>query len=209
MDSGSPGPESYIFVAGRPNSYQQVSSGSSGGPFGDSANFPGYPFAAEGCGYPEFCSFCLLRCGMHYAKGSPDIAGVCSNPPDVEGRPIGIGHDEVFVMKMILAIVRPDRLENIQAALEDIGVSGMMVTEGHGLGAQEGPTERYRGFEYSLRMPAKIRIEIAVSDDQADDIVEALRQAAYTGSVGDGKIFVYALQDSVRVRTGEIGEASL
>jgi nitrogen regulatory protein PII len=112
-------------------------------------------------------------------------------------------------MKMILAIVRPDCLDPIQTALEDIGISCMMVTEGHGLGGQEGFIQRYRGFQYSVKMPAKLRIEIAVSNDQSEDAVNAIRKAAYTGSVGDGKIFVYALEDSIRVRTGEIGEASL
>jgi nitrogen regulatory protein P-II 2 len=112
-------------------------------------------------------------------------------------------------MKMILAMVRPDRLEPIQAALTDIGVSGMMVTEGLGLGDQEGHIERYRGFEYSIKMLAKIRIEIAVPDCQSDEVVESIRKAAYTGSIGDGKIFVYALEESVRVRTGEMSEAAL
>lgn len=112
-------------------------------------------------------------------------------------------------MKMILAIVRPDRLEHIQKALNDIGVSGMMVTEGLGLGDQEGRLERYRGFEYSVKMLAKIRIEIAVPDYQSDEVIDAIRKSAYTGSIGDGKIFVYALEESVRVRTGEMREAAL
>ncbi len=112
-------------------------------------------------------------------------------------------------MKMILAIVRPDRLEDVKAALVDIGVSGMMVTEGRGLGNQEGLVQRYRGFEYKLKMPLKVRIEIAVSDDQSDEVVQAIRKSALTGEVGDGKIFVYSLDSCVRVRTGEIGEASV
>lgn len=112
-------------------------------------------------------------------------------------------------MKMILAIVRPDRLEEVKAAMMEIGVTGMMVTEGRGLGNQEGHIERYRGFEYNVNMPAKVRIEIAVPDDQSDEVVQALRKAALTGEVGDGKIFVYGLDSCVRVRTGEIGEASV
>ena len=112
-------------------------------------------------------------------------------------------------MKMILAIVRPDRMANVRDALTNIGISGMMVTEGHGIGSQEGYVERYRGFEYSVGMLAKVRIEIAVSDDQSDEVVEAICKAAYTGEVGDGKIFVYALENCMRVRTGEIGEASV
>lgn len=112
-------------------------------------------------------------------------------------------------MKMILAIVRPDRLEEVKAALGDIGVSGMMVTEGRGLGNQEGYVQRYRGFEYNAKMAVKARIEIAVPDDQSAEVVQAIRKAALTGEVGDGKIFVYALDSCVRVRTGEIGEASI
>jgi nitrogen regulatory protein PII len=112
-------------------------------------------------------------------------------------------------MKMILAIIRPDRLEEVKTALADIGVSGMMVTEGRGLGNQNGHVERYRGFEYKVKMPAKVRIEIAVHDDQCDEVVLAIRRAALTGEVGDGKIFVYALDSCIRVRTGEVGEASI
>ncbi len=112
-------------------------------------------------------------------------------------------------MKMILAIVRPDRLEEVKAALVDIGVSGMMVTEGRGLGNQEGSVQRYRGFEYKVNMPVKVRIEIAVPDEQADEVVRAIQKAALTGEIGDGKIFVYALDTCLRVRTGEIGEASI
>ncbi len=112
-------------------------------------------------------------------------------------------------MKMILAIVRPDRLEEVKAALAGIGVSGMMVTEGRGVGNQEVQVQRYRGFEYNVKMPVKVSIEIAVSDDQSDEVVEAIRKAALTGEVGDGKIFVYALDTCLRVRTGEIGEASI
>ena len=112
-------------------------------------------------------------------------------------------------MKMILAILRPDRLADIKAALLDTGVSGMLVTEGRGVGNQKGHVERYRGFEYNVKMPVKVRIEVAVPDDQSDEVVQAIRKAALTGEVGDGKIFVYALDSCVRVRTGEIGEASV
>jgi len=111
-------------------------------------------------------------------------------------------------MKMILAILRPDRLAEIKAALLDIGVSGMLVTEGRDVGTQEGHLERYRGLEYNVG-PARLRIEVAVSDAQSDGVVEAIRKAAFTGEIGDGKIFVYALDSCVRVRTGEIEEASV
>jgi nitrogen regulatory protein PII len=112
-------------------------------------------------------------------------------------------------MRMILAIIRPDRLEEVKAALCELGVSGMTVTEGRGTGNEEGHIERYRGMEYKIGMLERIRVEIAVSDDQSGEVVEAIRKAAFTGEVGDGKIFVYALDSCVRVRTGEIGEASI
>jgi nitrogen regulatory protein PII len=113
------------------------------------------------------------------------------------------------IMKMVLAIIRPDRLQTVKEALIDIGVSGMMVTEGQGFGNQESYRERYRGLEYSSGMIAKMRIEIAVLDDQCDEVVRAIRNAAHTGEIGDGKIFVSSLEESMRVRTGEIGEASI
>jgi nitrogen regulatory protein PII len=112
-------------------------------------------------------------------------------------------------MKMILAILRPECLQEVQAALIDIGVSGLTVTEGRGAGNQEGYIECYRGFQYKKTMMAKIRIEVAVGDDRVDEAVELIRNAASTGEVGDGKIFVYALDSCTRVRTGEIGEASI
>ena len=112
-------------------------------------------------------------------------------------------------MRMVLAIIRPDRLEEVKAALLHIGISGMTVTEVRGTGNQEGHVERYRGLEYRIGMLEKIRLEIAVSDEQSDEVVQAIRKAACTGEVGDGKIFVYALDDCVRVRTGEIGEAAI
>lgn len=112
-------------------------------------------------------------------------------------------------MKMILAILRPERLLEVEGALYDIGVSGLTVTEGRGAGNQEGYIECYRGFEYKIGMMAKSRIEVAVRDDQVEEAVQVIRNAAATGEIGDGKIFVYALDSCTRVRTGEIGEASL
>jgi len=112
-------------------------------------------------------------------------------------------------MKMILAILRPERLVEVEGALCDMGVSGLTVTEGRGAGNQEGYIECYRGFEYKIGMMAKARIEVAVRDDQVKETVQVIRNAASTGEIGDGKIFVYALDSCTRVRTGEIGEASL
>jgi len=111
-------------------------------------------------------------------------------------------------MKMILAILRPDRLEEVKTALINVGVTGMMVIEGRGMGGQQGHPGRYRGFEYNIE-PIKVHIEIAVADNEANQVVETIQKAAFTGEVGDDRIFVYALDKCVRVRTGEIGEASV
>jgi len=112
-------------------------------------------------------------------------------------------------MKMIVAIIRPHRLQDVKDVLADIGVVGMTVTDVRGAGRQKGQVERYRGSEYSIDLLAKIKLEIAVLDEQCEEVVQTLRQAAYTGEIGDGKIFVLPLEDSIRVRTGERGEDSI
>jgi len=112
-------------------------------------------------------------------------------------------------MKMIFAIIRPHRLQDVKEALADVGVVGMTVTDVRGAGRQKGQVERYRGSEYSIDLLAKIKVEVAVLDDQCEEVVAAIRQSAYTGEIGDGKIFILPLEDSVRVRTGERGEDSL
>lgn len=112
-------------------------------------------------------------------------------------------------MKMIYAIFRPHRLQDVKEALADLGVVGMTVTDVRGAGRQKGQVERYRGSEYTIDLLAKIKIEVAVLDDQCEEVVQAIRKAAYTGEIGDGKIFVLPLEDSVRVRTGERGEDSI
>ena len=112
-------------------------------------------------------------------------------------------------MKMIFAIIRPHRLQDVKEALANVGVVGMTVTDVRGAGRQKGQVERYRGSEYSIDLLAKIKIEIAVLDDQCEEVVQSIRQSAYTGEIGDGKIFILPLEDSVRVRTGERGEDSI
>ena len=112
-------------------------------------------------------------------------------------------------MKMIFAIIRPHRLQDVKEALAIVGVVGMTVTDVRGAGRQKGQVERYRGSEYSIDLLAKIKIEIAVLDDQCEEVVQAIRQSAYTGEIGDGKIFILPLEDSVRVRTGERGDAAV
>ncbi len=112
-------------------------------------------------------------------------------------------------MKMVLGIIRPHRLQDVKEALADIGVVGMTVTDVRGAGRQKGQVERYRGSEYSIDLLAKIKIEVAVLDEQCEEVVQAIRKAAYTGEIGDGKIFILPLEDSIRVRTGERGEDSI
>jgi nitrogen regulatory protein PII len=112
-------------------------------------------------------------------------------------------------MKLILAVIRPHRLQDVIEALGDIGVVGLTVTDVRGAGRQKGQVERYRGSEYSIDLLAKIKVEVAVLDDQCEEVVQTIRKAAYTGEIGDGKIFVLPLEDSIRVRTGERGEDSL
>ncbi len=112
-------------------------------------------------------------------------------------------------MKMINAIIRPHRLQDVKEALADVGVVGLTVTDVRGAGRQKGQVERYRGSEYSIDLLAKIKIEVAVLDDQCEEVVQAIRKSAHTGEIGDGKIFIFSLEDSVRVRTGERGEDSL
>jgi nitrogen regulatory protein PII len=112
-------------------------------------------------------------------------------------------------MKMICAIIRPHRLDEVKNSLADMGVTGLTVSEVRGAGRQKGQVERYRGSEYSVDLLSKMKVEIGVSDSQCDEAVRAICEAAHTGEVGDGKIFVYDLVESVRIRTGESGEDSL
>ena len=112
-------------------------------------------------------------------------------------------------MKMIVSIVRPHRLQDVKQALSETGVLGMTATDVRGSGKQKGQVERYRGSEYKIDLLPKCRIEIAVTDDQAEEAIQAIRKAAHSGEIGDGKIFVLPLEDSMRIRTGERGEESL
>ncbi len=108
-------------------------------------------------------------------------------------------------MKMLIAIIKPFKLDAVREALADIGVQGMTVTEVRGFGRQKGHTELYRGAEYTVDLLPKIKIEIAVTPEMADKATEAILKAAKTGQIGDGKIFVYDLDQTVRIRTGESG----
>ncbi|MGH8054769.1 MAG: P-II family nitrogen regulator [Stenotrophomonas sp.] len=112
-------------------------------------------------------------------------------------------------MKLISAIIRPFKLDEVREALGAVGVSGITVTEVKGFGRQKGHTELYRGAEYVVDFLPKIRIETAVTDDRVDAVIESLQAAAGTGKIGDGKIFVTPLEQVVRIRTGETGADAL
>jgi nitrogen regulatory protein P-II 2 len=108
-------------------------------------------------------------------------------------------------MKLVTAIVKPFKGEDVREALSEIGIQGMTVTEVKGFGRQKGHSELYRGSEYIVDFLPKIRVEIAIDDDQLEGVVEAIISAAQTGRVGDGKIFVTPLEEVIRIRTGETG----
>ena len=112
-------------------------------------------------------------------------------------------------MKLIIATIKPFKLEEVREAVSKIGISGMMVSEVKGFGAQSGHTETYRGAEYTVNFVPKIKLEIAVKDEMAEQVVEAISNAAQTGKIGDGKVFVLELEKALRVRTGETDEEAL
>ena len=112
-------------------------------------------------------------------------------------------------MKMVKAIIKPFKLEEVKEALSEVGVEGMTVTEVKGFGRQKGHTEIYRGSEYTVDFLPKVKLEVAVSDDTVSKTVEAITKAAKTGKIGDGKIFVLPIEEAVRIRTDEHGDESL
>lgn len=112
-------------------------------------------------------------------------------------------------MKLITAIIKPFKLEDVKNALESLGVQGMTITEVKGFGRQKGHTELYRGAEYVIDFLPKLKLEIAISDNKVDEVVQAILEAASTGKIGDGKIFVSSIENIIRIRTGEVGEEAL
>ena len=112
-------------------------------------------------------------------------------------------------MKFVTAIIKPFKLDDVREALSEIGVQGITVTEVKGFGRQKGHTELYRGAEYVVDFLPKVKVEVAVSADLADQVIEAISKAANTGKIGDGKIFVFNLEQAVRIRTGETGPEAL
>ena len=112
-------------------------------------------------------------------------------------------------MKMVMAVIKPFKLDDVREALSAQGVAGITVTEVKGFGRQKGHTELYRGAEYVVDFLPKVKVEVAVADEQVEAVVEAIVRAAGTGKIGDGKIFVYALDRVVRIRTGELDADAL
>ena len=112
-------------------------------------------------------------------------------------------------MKLITAIIKPFRMDEARAALSDVGVQGITATEVKGFGRQKGHTELYRGAEYVVDFLPKVKLEIAVADEQVEATIEAISKAANTGKIGDGKIFVSPLEQVIRIRTGETGEDAI
>ncbi len=112
-------------------------------------------------------------------------------------------------MKLVTAIIKPFKLDDVREALSEIGVTGITVTEVKGFGRQKGHTELYRGAEYVVDFLPKVKIEAAISGDNVDQVIEAISKAANTGKIGDGKIFVSAIEQTIRIRTGETGPEAL
>ena len=112
-------------------------------------------------------------------------------------------------MKLVTAIIKPFKMDDVRSALSEIGVQGITVTEVKGFGRQRGHTELYRGAEYVVDFLPKVKLEIAAGDDQVDAIIDAILKSAATGKIGDGKIFVCPMEQVIRIRTGETGEEAL
>lgn len=112
-------------------------------------------------------------------------------------------------MKMIVAIIKPFKLDDVREALSEIGVQGLTVTDVKGFGRQKGHTELYRGAEYVVDFLPKVKVEVAVKEDLAERVIETIQKTANTGKIGDGKIFVYSLEQVIRIRTGESGNDAI
>jgi len=112
-------------------------------------------------------------------------------------------------MRLVTALVKPFKLDEVKEALHEVGVSGITVTEAKGFGRQKGHTELYRGAEYVVDFLPKVKIELIIEDEMVEKAVEAIRSSAQTGRIGDGKIFVSSIEDAIRIRTGERGDAAV
>ena len=112
-------------------------------------------------------------------------------------------------MKMVMAVIKPFKLDDVREALSEVGVTGVTVTEVKGFGRQKGHTELYRGAEYVVDFLPKVKLELIIEDEMVEKAVEAIRSSAHTGRIGDGKIFVSSIDDAIRIRTGERGDAAV
>ena len=112
-------------------------------------------------------------------------------------------------MKLVMAIIKPSKLDSVREALTELGIQGLTVSEASGFGRQKGQTEIYRGAEYVIDFVPKVRLDLVVDDDQVDGVVEAIQQAAHSDKIGDGKIFVLEVAQAMRIRTGETGNDAL
>ena len=112
-------------------------------------------------------------------------------------------------MKLVVAVIKPFKLDEVKAALEGVGIQGLTITDARGFGRQKGHTEVYRGAEYQVELLPKTRIEVLVDDEAADDVVKAVVAGARTGAIGDGKVWVLSVDQAVRIRTGEMGADAL
>jgi nitrogen regulatory protein PII len=112
-------------------------------------------------------------------------------------------------MRMVVAVIKHFKLDAVKEALTNAGVHGMTITDVKGFGRQKGHVEIYRGSSYEVRFIPKLKVEVAVADEKVEEIVNAIQRAAHTGEIGDGKIFIYDLKDTVRIRTGDRGESAL
>jgi len=112
-------------------------------------------------------------------------------------------------MKLVTVVIKPFKLEEVREALSNIGVNGLTVSEVKGFGRQKGHAELYRGAEYTVNFLPKVKIDIAIIDELLDEVIDVITKAAYTGKIGDGKIFITSLENVIRIRTGEVDEAAL
>jgi nitrogen regulatory protein P-II 2 len=151
-----------------------------------------------------------MRLDCSTAANAPASAGLPGSPRETARLRIRRGHSwGKGTMKIVMAIIKPFKLDEVRDALTAIGVHGMTVTEVKGYGRQKGHTEIYRGTEYAVSFLPKLKVEVAVAANQLDKVIETITAAAKTGQIGDGKIFVFGLEQAVRIRTGETDVAAL
>ena len=141
--------------------------------------------------------------------GTPDaiarVVNICAGPCNLRECQFELKQAKGTALKKIEAIIKPFKLDEVKEALQEVGLQGITVTEAKGFGRQKGHTELYRGAEYVVDFLPKVKIEVVLSDDLTEKAVEAIQNAAQTGRIGDGKIFVSTVEDAIRIRTGETG----